>query len=574
MKSSSLIRLPILQLLPFTVQFFLLTQYVRIEPDPFHSGFVYSQSLAVADGLLPNKNFLSPYGVIGPFVNGFWLRFVDSSMLSLLIFYCLILALSSFIVFLEISRLTDAFTGHLVSFVWILSMATAMPWPSILTSFFTLLSISILTRNREKAIDNTTKAHSYMLPVVLLLDLAVLTRIHLVITPLIISLYIFIRRKSLNPYFVKMWFGLQATIGSSLLILMGWLGILKPYINQAIVWPLTKFENPPMNLSFIFSFIWFPIGLFFITFLTWFNYQIRKIAKNNLIRVLGFVLSLLCFYSFYYFSLYRFTDSDVTTLRTIPGLIKTAAGNMQFVLGYAAGTAAFLGLIFLVFKRENQLKWSNSSVHEFKFMLIVSLAVTGMIQLYPLHDNVHLWFITPLVLIPALYCCKMLVQNFKQYLIPFNIVLASILVIQSFSLVNFLSVPRVQLKSSELQGMYASKDFRDTTDRTMQLLDIHVTERNLRNKCKAGLFSVAERKFRSIDGNFSENFFGLFASSTPIVDPTPNSPEFVFECGIDSIKRNKIIGDGFEIVFEIPHSIHSSGGAQIFNVLFKKNRVS
>jgi hypothetical protein len=47
--------------------------YIRNDPDPFHSGFVYSQSVAVSDGLLPNRNFLSPYGAIESLLIGKWL---------------------------------------------------------------------------------------------------------------------------------------------------------------------------------------------------------------------------------------------------------------------------------------------------------------------------------------------------------------------------------------------------------------------------------------------------------------------------------------------------------------------
>lgn len=557
-------------LILLTIQPICLFLFLRNDPDPFHSGFVYSQSLAVSDGLLPNKNFLSPYGAIGPLLNGLWLNTVNNSLLSLLLLYGLISIFSGYLMSREISRLTSPITGYLLSSVWILSLASAMPWPSILTTLLTLFSITLLIRNRHRASNDSPMKHLYLVPVVIFLDLAFLTRIHLGITPVLISIYILFRRKSLNPIFVKTWFGLQIVIGISIILLLGFLGVLKPFIEQVIVWPLTEFENPPINSSFLFSFIWFPAALTLILCLSWIVYSINNASSSHFLRILSSLISLLCFYFLYYFSKHNFSDADVTTIKTLPGFIKNASVNMQFVLGHAAGTAAFLGLIFLVIKRNLRSKLLSSSVQEYEFLLMATLGVTGIIQLYPLHDNVHLWFVTPLLLVPAMYSIKLIVHNLYQYLKPLNVVLVTILLIQLISLANVLSVSRVPLKSSELQGMFASENYRNTTDRTMQLLAVHVTERNLRNNCKASLFSVAEKKYRSIDGNFSDNFFSLFAKSTPIVDPSTNIPEFVFECGIGPEKRENLISDGLRVVFEVPHFDEHSRNRKIYNVLFKR----
>jgi hypothetical protein len=104
----------------------------------------------------------------------------------------------------------------------------------------------------------------------------------------------------------------------------------------------------------------------------------------------------------------------------------------------------------------------------------------------------------------------------------------------------------------------------------MQLLDRYVSGRDLRNTCKASLFSVAGRKYRSIDGNFSDNFFGLFVTSTPVVDPTPRKPNLIFECGINATKRDLYVSEGYEVLFEVPHVVDSSKSQEIFNVLFKR----
>ena len=321
------------------VQTFSLSQFLKRDPDPFHSGFVYSQSIAVSDGLLPNRNFLSPYGLIGPLLNGFWLHTVDNSLLSLLFLYGIVTLLSGYIMGKELSRHTSPITGHLLSTVWIFSFATAMPWPSILTTFLTMISIILLLRNREKVFSPYSDQHLYLIPVVLFLDLAILTRIHLGITPLLISVYIFFKRKSLNSAFVKTWFYLQAVFCVSILLVLSLLGVLKPFINQVIFWPLTKFENPSLNFSFLASFIWFPVALFLITFLTLIVFRSTRESSSIFSIVISVLPSLSILYLLYFFSKFEFLGSDITTLKTFPGFIKTASVNLPIVTGKQIGRA-------------------------------------------------------------------------------------------------------------------------------------------------------------------------------------------------------------------------------------------
>lgn len=555
-----------------SIQGICLVLYLRNDPEPFHSGFVYSQSIAVSDGLLPNKNFLSPYGVIGPLLNGLWLFLVNNSLLSLLLLYGLISLSSSFLMSKEISRLTDQTTGLLLSSLWIITIATAMPWPSILTTFLTLFSIRTLIRNRERAFYDLASKHLYLIPVVAFLDLAVLTRIHLAITPLMISVYIFLKRKSLSSTFIKTWFYLQLIVGSSILLVLQSLGVLKPFIEQVIVWPLTEFNNPPTNFSFLFSFVWFPVALTILICLTFLIKYVNTASSRKILQFFWMMPGLVLFYLIYYFSKYEFSGSDVTTVKTLPGFIKTASVNLQFVTGYAAGSAAFIGLAFSILWKRNHIIWAKPSVHEYEFWLMTSLVFTGMIQLYPLHDNVHLWFITPLLLVPSIYFFKIIVINYHQYLKPFNTVLLSVLIIQLISFSSFLSTPRVALKSSELRGMMASAQYLDTTDRTMMLLDRYVSGRNLRNNCQAGLYSVAGRKYRSIDGNFTSNFFGNFVQTVPVVDPQVQKPSLFFECQVDRNRVNEIERLAHKILFEIELANSNERSTSRYNILYEKNK--
>jgi hypothetical protein len=377
------------------------------------------------------------------------------------------------------------------------------------------------------------------------------------------------KRKSINPYFFRTWFVAQAAVATILLTVLYLLAILEPFIEQVIVWPLTSFENPKIDISFIFSFVWFPISLVVMAFLVLFAMETQRVNARRHLRYLVVITVLAYFYFIYFFSVYSSPAGETNTLKSVPGLIKTASVNLQFMPSYAAATLAIFLLIQFCLRlfRSSQNSMDDRKILEYGLML--SLCITGWVQLYPLHDNVHLWFITPLLVIPAIFFLKESLPNFSTYLKPLVVVLSCFLSIQLLSLYSFLSIDRVPLNSKELNGMAASVDFRDTTDQTMILLNKHVTKRNLRNNCVASLFSVSDRSYRSIDGNFSANFFGLFVQNTPIVDPVKNLPELVFECDIDTNRKQQLLELGLEVVFEVKHVSRDTSKGFRFNALFR-----
>jgi hypothetical protein len=377
-------------------------------------------------------------------------------------------------------------------------------------------------------------------------------------------------RKRLNSSFVKTWFMAHIVLAFLIVCFLQILGVLKPFIEQVIIWPLTSFENPSFNFSFVFSFVWFPLSLLVITLLVHIYFYVSRVTKKKSTSFLFSFFVLCFFYSLYYLSMFDFAGSRTDTLKTFPGFIKTASVYFQHLPGLASATAVIIGFLFLYLKRSTRDNMIQSPQKSMEFGLMGSLGITGWIQLYPLHDNVHLWFVTPLFIVPAAYYWKESVKDFSIYVKPLALVFSMFLIVQSYSFYSYLSIDRVPLSSSELQGMMASTQYRDTTDKTMVLLNKYISERSLRNNCKASLFSVSNRKYQSIDGNFSDNFFGNLAKSTPIVDPSRDQPEYVFECGINDQRKQSIMTSGFETVFEVDLTTKSSNDVKLYNVLFRR----
>jgi hypothetical protein len=541
-----------------------------IRDSPYHSGFVYSQALAVKDGLLPAKEFISPYGIISPLFNGLWVKFVNDSLLSLVLLYGAITIASGVLIQLFITRLGFSKLGILLNLVWVLTLATAMPWPSILTTFFTLFGFFILYSNSEMLGKNYEGSYIRIIPVVVLLQFSALTRIHLLITPIVITLFILFHRKSINAKFVQYWFISNLVSGAIIMGLMEYFGILDPFFNQVIVWPLTSFNNPPINISFVFSFIWFPLSLLLVFVLSKLSFQAINAKSSRSWQTLFFAVLTIFFYVVYKISVFGFKSANTNTLKSIPGLMKNASIYLQFWPILAGATVSVFAMIYNHYLLVSR-RFVSNYLEAFQMWLMTALVITGLIQLYPLHDNVHLWFVGPLFIIPAIHFLTLRVKCFPAFTPAISLILASFLAVQIVSFGTFIQSPRVDLKSSELKGMKSSSDYRITTDKTMILLAKYVHGRYLRNICAASLYSISERKYRSVDGNFSEGFFSNFTTFTPAVDPSSTPAEMVFECAISESEILNVSSGGLKVIFKVMHPQPDSTGERLYNVLFQRN---
>jgi hypothetical protein len=65
-----------------------------------------------------------------------------------------------------------------------------------------------------------------------------------------------------------------------------------------------------------------------------------------------------------------------------------------------------LGVIQSILKRSGNSPTGDKSTYFWERSLMVVVGSTGLAQLYPLHDNVHLWFAAPLLIIPAVFFSK------------------------------------------------------------------------------------------------------------------------------------------------------------------------
>ena len=545
--------------------------FLRVDPDAQHSGFVYAQAIAVSNGLMPNKNFLSPYGVTGPLLNGLWLKLTTDSLFSLLLLYGIFTVITGYLIQRNTTRYAGKKIAILLNLSWVLSMGTTIPWPSILSTLLCLTSFTILLENVDKFKSSKKEPKLFLVPVVILLQISVLTRVQLILVPIVFSIYLICSMKKLNKLLIKFWLLVNLATGLTLLMILSFSGILPGYVDQAIIWPMTEFSHPPFNLSWWFSFVWFPLSSLVVIAMSYFGVVIFKKQKVNLVIVYAAVISLI-FSCLYLLSNTEFAGSNTDTLRTLPGLIKNASVNFQFIISYSSAMLFLAGALFYLINVRRILHFGTSRFFELEHFIFLIVGLTGISQLYPLRDNVHLWFISPLLIVSATYYFS----SFRLTISPVNkslvTILSCLVLIQLIALLRFALVDREPLKSYELRGLVSNTQFHLGIDKSMRLLDENVAKRELRNNCIDSLFSVSNGKYVSIDGNFSSNSFGNFTDVVPIVAATQTQPSYIFECRISKGRVQEIALQGWTIVFQSPTLVNEKPDENSFDVLFEKPR--
>lgn len=545
--------------------------YLRVDPDAQHSGFVYAQAIAVSNGLLPNKNFLSPYGVIGPMLNGLWLKLTVDSLFNLLFLYGILTVLTGYLIQRNASRYVDRKVGILLNLTWVLMMATTIPWPSILSTFLCIASFTILIENISKFRASTKVSAMFLFPVVICLQLSVLTRIQLLVVPLAFSIYLLCNLRKLNKPIVKFWFVTNLVIGLSLLAILIWAGIFSAYIEQAILWPMTEFSHPSFNLSWWFSFVWFPLsGLLLLASIS-IGIKVFNEVKISVAFAYMAVLVLI-FFGFYLLAGVEFSGQNTNTLRTLPGLIKNASINFQFIVFYSSASLFLAGIVFYFLGLRKVMAFGTSKFFDLEHFIILLMGVTGLSQLYPLRDNVHLWFVAPLLLVSSSYYFGLVQRNRALWRMSLAVTLGCLVFVQSITLLKFAITDRDALTSYALRGLVSNSNQNLGADSAMRFFDENLTGRALRNNCIDSLFSVAKGRYISIDGNFSANSFKNFTDVLPIVDPSSNQPLYTFECRISISQIQKFVRQGAVIVFQSPNISSTAGNDQYFNVLFQNQK--
>ena len=119
--------------------------------DGYHWGFIFSNSLDFIDGKIPYKEIFLEYGILQTILNSIILIVFNKNVYSLLIFTCILYAISLYLITEITHKVTSnkLYSLFSVFIIFVLYPWPTIPWPNFFSFFFTILFCSLYISNRK-----------------------------------------------------------------------------------------------------------------------------------------------------------------------------------------------------------------------------------------------------------------------------------------------------------------------------------------------------------------------------------------------------------------------------------------
>lgn len=554
-KSSMLFCLP--SCFVFIGQFALLLNFMRMDPDPHHDGIVYAPAVAISSGGFPNKDVFAQYGPLVPTLQGLWIKLFGPELLNLRIQAALISVSMSIIIWYTVRNFIGEFKALLLSSVWVLTIPSVLPWPTLFSTLITLVSLLMLVDFKAKQI---THHKVRILSSVIILSIGSFGRLHVLIVFVAVALLFLLKKDPRMPY-LKYWlsggFGTIATI----LFILGMFNALNSFINQSIIWPFFRYSRPEVTTSYIVNAFFYPTIFVACICLFLSVYLLQK-------KFTGFAVSQFyvvgLFVSFFIIS--QFAREGYLSLRNPKILAIDFSKNMLNSLSYLGAFSTFLAFLTLVFYFKK--------VSFFSAVLIVYSA-SMLTQLYPLYDISHLWMIAPILIICGVVIFSTY-EFFKNFIDPslsfFLIGLLTALILQANS---FFSIDRVGFQSVSLKGMLAPNNYARELDKTLINLELILKPKSTKFDCINGIYAAAGGKYLASSPQFINWGPGngsrvVFTGGQGILRE-PIQGKSIFVCAISSLQIETYSQLGYRTAIKDPVTLFGElKHTDYWNVLFIK----
>ena len=538
----------------FALEFFYLAYIHSWEVDPHHDGIMYTAAVGVYEGKVPNRDFFAQYGPVSPIIQGLWFRLTEPTVWSLKILTSLGLALIGLLIYCGAKRRLSSPTSALLSICWMLSGPFGLPWSSVFSTIFILVSLLLLESILNYQRPRRNRHYGFLIGV--LLAIGTFTRIHTVIVYFAIILGFLVLRDR------RKYFGTSAalTLGFLLTLCSTTLALAKSnalvgYVEQCILWASGRYAGgPELSISFFFNLAWIPlfgvINLFILKQLVQCNdFKFRSTFK--------IILPVFLVYSMFVL-LSQLPRSGPETLRN-PRILAIISGQKaHFSFNFLLLTF-FTGLLaYALHKTSRNLDFGFIAGSKSQIVYFL-LALATLTQLYPYADEYHIAFVAPVVIVT---CVFLLPQNsevdkYQQAFCSLAIALIPTLIAHSLILAN---VERVEFRSKTLSGMYGGWQSSKSLDLTMRHLEREVPGINF--ICADGLYAGAGGRYLAADEKFVT--WGPPSKEILVVDRE-------FLCSADQHLISSYLEQGWQVKFKVllsPTSGYSS--VSYWNVLFER----
>jgi hypothetical protein len=529
---------------------FYFTRFTRLDPEVHHDGVMLAAAIAVSEGRIPNKDVFAQYGPLAPTLQGIWVYFTEPTLLSVRVFTSVILAATSVLMVILLSRFTSRSLSFLLATVWATSypffiLPVNLPWSSVITTFFALL-ILILLLTAVKINEATSKFYLFTILSTFLGCISVFGRLHMVLTLCGIALFGFcLKVKKMQYLYLKIWAATSFVTISGVLGLMSIVGALSPYVNQSILWTATRYVGNELTLSK--AQLMEKLLLFLFPAMVAIYYFCYRVVKSGGLTTTKkyaiFLLVLLV-------APISILKVDNKSYLNPKYFLVSFSQNFTNWLGYSAVT--FLIYLFIV----SLVKKSLSRLQ----VVIGIYGVSVLAQLYPLHDVLHLYWITPVIVVVLAIWLKTdprlvdvtTLGTLKLILFP---LLCVNLTLSSYNLV----IDRVDYQNDTvLRGMKGNPIVVTAVQRTMDAVISVSASGSIEFKCMDGLYAVSGGKYLPT----GEKFVSWGPEGKGEVET-----RYILACNLSSLETSRI-QNTHKVLDTIPIDSKQS------NVLYERQRSS
>jgi len=185
-------------------------------------------------------------------------------------------------------------------------------------------------------------------------------------------------------------------------------------------------------------------------------------------------------------------------------------------------------------------KTSHNKTYRYSLYIpFLFFGVGSIPQLYPLQDQVHLWYITPILLSASLPLVAKYLLSHKHsmpLLIAFLVISSSLSLFQDF---REFTKPRISFTNVVMEGLYGSSREVINIDEKMNFLN-QISETSLIGfDCQDGMYAGAGRRFISDDS--------IFVNWGPERNYPLQSSAIVFGCKKTKANLEEYISRGYRV---------------------------
>ena len=486
--------------LVFIIEFIIFALQAPFDLDPHHDGLSYAMAIASKEGYLPNRDFFAQYGPLTPYIFGFVLKLFGTDLLFLRLFTSLLLALTGTVLFAILKRRLLNVTSFLITLAWAvtspiyLNLNTNLPWATVITSLMLILSINFLQLlESQNIVSKKFKLITFAL--CFLLIIGFLGRQQLIFVFLFLPILLIWEPDSYRvKYFRKLVLIYSLAIACFLGFILLSTGLMIPWFKECVLfafkYSLTSSGwNTPQDalkakIVDLALYLLFPGYVFFYFLAIKFSNRIRSQWVYTLITMSFFGVIL---------AIQALTIAASNKSFLNPYYLAIYFSQNTFMISGYLSASAIICVLFRFFRR------NTLSIFE---KLSIFIGITALLQLYPVHDPLHIWWLTPVMLssiVAKFFKFEIFAKPYIRIrfeIFTFFTILTSLAIL--FSHLNF---SRVEFKSPILQGIYAEASFVKSLDATLFALNRLPGNSKIAFDCMDAMYSVYDGTFNPQNRN-------------------------------------------------------------------------